>query len=204
VSTFTVFSRWALPLLLLLLLSNCGGTFQDVGAQAVLPAAVLAGCPGVSCVDALRIAPSMQDTRPHPRTVALMPEPSDIAAKQFTPPPGRANLYVTSASTRGHGYSFQIYMDGQRAGTIAPPDTYLLYEVVPGEHRISVVGENQDSIIVRATAGENYFVGVVPSFGYASPRAKLEELRVEEGEKAVQNAKRVEGLGGAAGKPPSE
>lgn len=99
-------------------------------------------------------------------SVALMPEPMDVEAKRY----------------------------GKLAGSLAP-DTYLLVDVEPGKHQIAVLTqESQDGMTITASRGENYFVDLVPKFGWQYARAALKELTQAEGKKAVQNAKRAEGL----------
>ncbi len=128
-------------------------------------------------------------------TVTLAPESLDRAAKQFSPLPDKANIYLTRTNLfLGSGVLLQVYLDRQLVGSIAP-GTYLLLEVEPGTHRIAVVTqENQDVETITAERGQNYFVDVNPEFGLRSARAGLQKLSPEEGRKAVQNAKRAAGL----------
>ena len=127
-------------------------------------------------------------------TVALMPEPLDVEAKRFSPSPEKANIYITRSSGAAPGVLFQVHLDGKLAGSLAP-DTYLLVDVEPGKHQIAVLTqESQDAMTITASRGENYFVDLVPKFGWQYARAALKELTQAEGKKAVQNAKRAEGL----------
>ena len=127
-------------------------------------------------------------------TVPLMPQTLDEEAKRFAPSPEKTNIYLTRRSSLGMAVLFQVHLDGKLAGSIAP-ETYLLFEVEPGKHQIAVITqESQDAMTISAGRGENYFVDVVPKFGWRHARAALEELSQEEGRKAVQNAKRAEPL----------
>lgn len=127
-------------------------------------------------------------------TVPIMPDHLDAAAEEFSPPAGKANLYITRTSTLGFAVLFQVHVDGELAGSIAA-DTYLLFEVDPGEHKISVTTqESQDLLRVNAQSGGNYFVDVVPKFGWLAARAALVQLSDEEGRAAVMKAARAEPL----------
>jgi Protein of unknown function (DUF2846) len=127
-------------------------------------------------------------------TVSLMPEALDAEAKRFTPPPDKANLYLTRTSNLGMAVLFQVHLDGKLAGAVAP-GTYLLFDVEPGKHQISVLTqESQATLTINAASGANYFVNVEPKFGWQHARAGLEELTREDGQKAVREAKRAESL----------
>ncbi len=127
-------------------------------------------------------------------TVTLMPESLDADAKRFSPPPDKANLYLTRTSSLGAAVLFQVYLDGKLSGSVAL-GTYLLLAVEPGKHQVSVLTqESQAALTIDAAPGGNYFVNVVPKFGWQHARAGLEELAREDGLKAVREAKRAEGL----------
>lgn len=124
----------------------------------------------------------------------MMPERADVAAKRFMPPPNKANLYITRTSNLGFAILFKLYLDGELAGSIAP-STYLLFELEPGKHQIAVItAENQDAVTIDFRDGENYFIDVIPKFGWMQARAELKELSPEEGTEAVMEAKRAEAL----------
>jgi hypothetical protein len=127
-------------------------------------------------------------------TVSLMSEAAHAQAARFSPAPGKANVYVTRTSGLGNAVLFQVHFDGKLSGSIAP-DTYLLFEVEPGTHQVAVLTqESQDAKVITVGQGQNFFVDVVPKFGWRYARAALEELTPEAGRKAVQSAKRAEGL----------
>lgn len=127
-------------------------------------------------------------------TVPIMPDDLDASAEQFAPPADKANLYITRISDMGMAVLFQVRLDGELVGSIAT-DTYLLFEVEPGQHKVSVITpESQALHRVDAQPGNNYFVDVVPKMGWAAARAELVQLTDEEGRKAVVEAARAEPL----------
>ena len=124
--------------------------------------------------------------------VALMPDTLDAEGKRFSPPADKANIYITRTSILGGAVLFQIYLNRELAGSIAP-NTYLLLEVGPGNHQIAVITpESQHAAVVNAIRGENYFLDVVPKMGFMHAQAQLQALAQEEGKKAVQGAQRAE------------
>jgi hypothetical protein len=122
-------------------------------------------------------------------TVPMMPDSFDLAAKEFLPRTGKANLFITRTSSLGFAVLFKVHLDGKLVGSIVP-STYLLFEVEPGTHQVAVITEeSQDAVEITSEAGRNYFVDVVPKFGWAHARAGLEQLTEEKGKAAVREAK---------------
>jgi hypothetical protein len=127
-------------------------------------------------------------------TVPRMPERADVAAKRFSPPPHKANLYIIRPNRLAYAVLFQVYLNGKLAGSIAT-NTYFLFEVEPGKHQIVVVtGESHSVVTMDLRDGENYFIDVIPKFGLIHARAELKKLSPEEGRKAVMGTKRIEPL----------
>lgn len=127
-------------------------------------------------------------------TVPVMPDSMDASAKQFSPPSGKANIYITRTSTLGFAVLFKVHLNGRLVGTIAT-DTYLLFEVEPKRHQVAVITqESQDALDIRAEAGKNYFIDVEPKWGWMYARAALNSLTEVEGKAAVKQAKRAKPL----------
>lgn len=132
-------------------------------------------------------------------TVPTMSPERDMSAEKFKPPNGEAHIYVTRTSTLAFAVLYQVHFDQELAGSIAP-NTYLLFEVAPGEHEVAVLTqESQASKTVAVTEGENAFVDVVPKIGWAAARAELRLLEPDEGRKAVKQGDRAKVLGDAGG-----
>lgn len=134
-------------------------------------------------------------------SVTLAPDDLDAQAKRFRPQAGKANVYLTRTSPLGGAFLFQVFLDGKLAGSIAP-NTYLLFEVEPGERRLAVTTpESQFVAGLTAAASESYFIEVMPVLGMMNPRAELVALAPEEGRKAVLDTKRAADLLNAASQP---
>jgi hypothetical protein len=122
----------------------------------------------------------------------MMPEAMDAEGKRFSPPPGKANLYVTRTTFLAGAVLFQVHLDGRLAGSIAP-NTYLLLDVDPGKHQVLVTTpESQNAVTVNVNAGDNHFFEVTPAMGWMHARAEIQPLPEDEGKKAVQGSKRAD------------
>jgi len=152
-------------------------TLRTCGIAAVL---LLAGCAGVPV--------------PLPQKTLLAPDSADAEAKRFTPPEGRAHIYVSRTSIVGSRYRFGILLDGKPAGLVAL-NTFLLLEVSPGEHRIAATTpENEHVVAVDARSGANYFFEAASRMGIAYANAELRPLAEAEGRQAVLQTRRADNL----------
>lgn len=128
-------------------------------------------------------------------TVSMAPAAEDVAAKQFMPAAGEANIYIVREDRfTGSAVAFEIQVDGTSVGSLAP-GTYLLIEVDPGEHVISsTTNENQEVRRLVAEAGNNYFFEVTPRMGWLAARVGLEQVDEGAGTKLVNEGKMAEDL----------
>ncbi len=72
-------------------------------------------------------------------TTTMAPEPDDMAAKQFVPPPGKARVYVTRPGTQGAAGLADVMIDGRLVGQLAI-QTYVYADLEPGQHSIAWSG----------------------------------------------------------------
>ncbi len=127
-------------------------------------------------------------------TVPMAIKPEDKAAKSFTPAAGRSNIYVYREQDNAFLYLFQLVVDGQFVGGIAPK-TYHVIEATPGLHVLSALAiANQRDTQIFVEAGKNYFAIVIGLDGDTYvPRVNIWQVSVEEGTAGVLKAKRAEG-----------
>jgi Protein of unknown function (DUF2846) len=120
---------------------------------------------------------------------------SDADAKQFLPPAGKANLYV-SRSNGSSGASFDVSVDEKLLGPIGP-GTFYLFAVDPGRHEVSVKSMmTSANITMDAAAGKNYFYEVTAtSSGYAGKPSLGMVLIEEMGKLMVRQAQRAQSSG---------
>jgi hypothetical protein len=115
----------------------------------------------------------------------------DSEAKQFTPKPGMASIYVCRTSAGGV-LKFQTMLDGRPVGGLVS-NTYQMLSVPPGKHTVYASSEeNVQHHKVMAEAGKNYFFKISVTMGWGSGRALLEPVTEEEGQKLVLSSKRAE------------
>lgn len=118
-----------------------------------------------------------------------------VAALDFTPAAGMARVYVyRTSSLMGALSATTIFSDTLLAGML-DPETFLMFEVKPGPHRVEARGqESQKGIVFEALSDSVYFFKVWPKMGFFGARAGMEQVNPVEGRRAVQNARMVESL----------
>jgi hypothetical protein len=133
-------------------------------------------------------------TIPLPQKVPMADGADDAASKQFSPAPGKANIYVAKTSIVGSRYAVPVFLDGKAAGMVGL-NSHLLLEVAPGKHVVMVVTpENQHSLAVSVGSGENRFFEVAAKMGTVYARAELRPLSESEGKQAVLQTRRASQL----------
>jgi len=127
-------------------------------------------------------------------TVPLAPSSLDLAAKEFSFSPGKANIYVFRAVDIGAAALFQIFLDGTLKGGIAE-GTYLFFKTTPGEHTIlSFSNENQESVTLIIEEGKNYFFEVEVKIGWVTGRVRIKQVDEKTGREGVIACKLAEGI----------
>lgn len=115
------------------------------------------------------------------------------AAKQFQTTASLANVYfVRQSNGFGDTLEEQISVDGQSVGAVAP-NTFILLNVPPGHHVITVAGPtNSEQALLDALAGNNYSYAV--SIKWAGPMIRhrpIEAMSDADGRAAVASTKLV-------------
>ena len=122
---------------------------------------------------------------------------SDTNAKRFTPPEGKANLYIAwSNNSNGEARSLNVSLDGKMLGVISP-GTYHNVIVDPGKHNIEVTSNMKSSkVSLDAAAGKNYFYEVTASAGTYTAQPSISLVVFEEmGKIMVRQNKRAQTIG---------
>jgi len=132
-------------------------------------------------------------------SVPMASPASDADAKQFTPPAGKANLYIAwSNGSSGGASHVDVSVDGKLLGPIAP-GTFYLVAVDPGKHEVSAKsGMNPTNVAVDAAAGNTYFYELTATSGaYGANKPSLGVVLIEEmGKMMVRQAQRAQSSGG--------
>jgi Protein of unknown function (DUF2846) len=125
-------------------------------------------------------------------SVPMASATQDSAAKQFVVEPGKANIYVNRGGGIGTALVFQTVLDGRIVGSLAP-NTYQLLVVSPGEHTVTLTGnENAQQQTLTAEAGKNYFFKVSVHMGWIAGRVHIEPISEEQGRAELMSSERAE------------
>jgi len=121
-------------------------------------------------------------------SVPMASPDADKAAKQFMPPPGKANLYVYRNESMGAAIKMGVYVDEKPIGQTASK-TYFQIPLAPGKHKVRGHAETNSEVEVDAQAGKNYFVWQEVKMGAMSARNKLQIVDEATGKKGVNECK---------------
>jgi hypothetical protein len=115
-------------------------------------------------------------------------EKSTNAKKFGQPSNGNAGLYIFRTGVVGGALKKDISIDGKCIGESAP--NVFFFEEVKGDidHKISTESEfSANDLVVKTTAGVNYFVRQFIKLGLFVGGAGLELVSEDEGKKEVSN-----------------
>ncbi|HSN91946.1 MAG TPA: hypothetical protein VLS93_12015 [Anaeromyxobacteraceae bacterium] len=121
-------------------------------------------------------------------SVPMAPPERDLAAKQFLPTPGKANLYVFRDETFGAAVKMSLVLDGRMFGDTAAR-TFLLTTVDPGRHVLVSKAENDARLEFDAAPGANVFVWQEVKMGVLMARSKLHLIDEASGRERVNSCK---------------
>ncbi|HEY1717128.1 MAG TPA: DUF2846 domain-containing protein [Verrucomicrobiae bacterium] len=116
----------------------------------------------------------------------------DSEAKKFAVEPGKASIYINCRGGIGNKMVWQVILDGRVAGSLAS-DTYLLLNVLPGEHAITVTFPgNVKQQKLNVEVGRNYYYDTSVSMGWTSGILHFDPINEDQGREEVMGSKRVE------------
>jgi len=113
---------------------------------------------------------------------------NDARAKSFRVRPGKAKIYVFRHESIGFAIPMTVALDGRVAGqTLA--QTYLMWEVKPGPHRITSHAEDISSVKLNAKPGKVYYIWQEVKIGLWKARSLLRQVDEQTGRKWVMECK---------------
>jgi hypothetical protein len=136
-------------------------------------------------------------------SVPMAPPEVDLAAKQFKPTPGKANVYVFRDESIGAAVKMPILLDGRLLGDTAAR-TFLLTAVDPGPHQLLSKTENDSVFAFTAVPGSNLFVWQEVKMGVWSARSKLQQVDDAAGKARVMACKLAVGAQPPPPPPPAQ
>ena len=126
-------------------------------------------------------------------SVPLATSDLDYAAKEFTPHPEKATLYIVRPSSIVAVAQTVTPMLDQRPLGRLTSGTYFMVLVDPGSHQVAAIAaENVAAVDIEAEPAHLYFVGVQPARGAWAQRVAVELLDEEVGKDRVTSGKRVQ------------
>jgi hypothetical protein len=125
--------------------------------------------------------------------VPMADSQADQMAKAFpTPEPGRGALYVYRTGYMGIARSIDVQVVGGRTAQLAS-NTYLRLEGPPGPIEVDCkIGDKTGAGQLQIDEGRTRFVEVSMTVLSLMPGCQVAEVPPQEGQAAVQRAKRVE------------
>lgn len=112
-------------------------------------------------------------------------------SKTFTPPEGKANIYIYRNESMGGLVKMDVDLDGKTVGQTAAR-TFLMLEVPPGKHTLVSKAENDSILDVVAEAGKNHFVWQEVKMGIMYARNKLQIVDEPTGKAGVLECEMID------------
>ena len=125
-------------------------------------------------------------------SVPMATPQADASAKEFTVPAnGMSNLYIYRNETMGAAIKMPLLVDGMSVGDTGA-HTFVLKQVAPGKHTVVSKTENDATIDLDVSAGQNYFVWQEVKMGAFAARSALHQVDEVKGQQAVKTCKLVQ------------
>jgi hypothetical protein len=123
-------------------------------------------------------------------TVPMASPDEDKRIKSLVPPNDAGLVYLYRNESFGGGVHMDVTMDGWPSGQTGP-NTFMVWQVVPGTHVIVSKAENDSTIGIDVRAGQRYFVWQEVKMGALYARSKLQLVSEREGMKGVNECQLV-------------
>lgn len=105
----------------------------------------------------------------------MAPVDQDTKAKDFSPAPGKASLYIYRNESFGFAVPMTVTVNGKTLGqTVA--QTYFRLDLAPGKYNIESHVEDVSSLILTVDAERNYFVWQEVKMGLWTARSLLQQV----------------------------
>ena len=117
----------------------------------------------------------------------------DAQAKRFTVPEGKSRIYVYRNETFGGAIKIALALDGKMMGSTAPK-TYFAWDVSPGRHEITCMGENNIKLTVDAPSGGAVYVWQEMKMGMLSAGCALNLVDGTTGRAGVMDCNRAQSM----------
>lgn len=114
----------------------------------------------------------------------------DTQAKDFSPLPGKAILYVYRNESYGAAVPMTVVVNGKSLGQTAA-QTFFRLNVLPGKYSIESHAENVSTITLSAESGKTYFVWQEVKMGFWMARTLVQQVDEKTGRAGVKESKLI-------------
>lgn len=123
-------------------------------------------------------------------SVPMAPMDIDAKAKEFSPEPNKASLYVYRNESFGAAIPMTVSINGKTLGQTAA-QTYFRLNIMPGKYTVESYTENVSSLPLSVEAGKNYFVWQEVKMGMWAARSMLQQVDENTGRAGVMESKLI-------------
>ena len=123
-------------------------------------------------------------------SVPLAPLDQDTKAKDFSPIPNKASLYIYRNESFGAAIPMTVSVNGKALGQTAA-QTYFRLNLTPGKYNVESHAENVSNLPLATEAGKNYFVWQEVKMGMWMARSLLQQTDEATGRAGVMESKLI-------------
>ncbi len=123
-------------------------------------------------------------------SVPMAPMDQDTKAKDFSPVPNKASLYIYRNESFGAAIPMTVSVNGKALGQTAA-QTYFRLNLTPGKYNVESHAENVSSLPLTMEAGKNYFVWQEVKMGLWMARSLLQQTDETTGRAGVMESKLI-------------
>ena len=123
-------------------------------------------------------------------SVPMAPLDLDTKAKEFSPPPNKASLYIYRNEIFGAAIPITVSVNGKTMGRTGP-QTYFQLNIIPGKYTVESHAENVSSFSLSVEAGKNYFVWQEVKMGMFFAGSKLQQVDETTGRAGVMESQLI-------------
>lgn len=114
----------------------------------------------------------------------------DAKAKNFTPPAGKASLFIYRNENFGAAIPMSVAVNGKTLGQTAAM-TFFRLDVPAGKYNIESHAENVSALNIIAQADSNYYIWQEVKMGMWMARSLLQQVDESTGRQAVNQCKLI-------------
>jgi len=123
-------------------------------------------------------------------SVPMAPMDQDSKAKDFSPIPNKASLYIYRNESLGGAIPMTAMVNGKALGQTAA-QTYFRLNLTPGKYSVESHAENVSNLSLTTEAGKNYFVWQEVKLGMWMARILLQQVDEITGRAGVMESKLI-------------